>query len=167
MTAWEKEWKLNADDKIMGDPDVSRFRLVLKGSGNFKYYAMEYEDGEMSDVWKNCCLVPRGAMPLAFDGGQPLPPWDNNNSVVVGKYKAAIRSGFERSNANTNRLECELDFGAKKKRWAMLFLLRGAIANGAGGPTDLLMVMYGKKFEWSVAGAAGPIEDGTGHGNSL
>jgi hypothetical protein len=166
MTAWEKEWKLNADNKIMGDPDVSRFRLKLQGSGNFKYYLIEYEEGEMSDVWKDCCLVPRGKKPLVYDGGTPLPPWDMNNPVVVNLYKTAIKSGFDRSNANTNRLECELDFGGKM-RWAMLFLLRGAIANGTGGPTDLLMVVYGKVFEWTDDQVPGPIEDGTGHGNSL
>jgi hypothetical protein len=166
MTAWEKEWKLNADDKIMGDPDVSRFRLVQKSAGSFKYYVMEYEEGEMSDVWKNCFLVPRGSVPLPYDGTQPLPPWDINNAAIVSKYNAAVKSGLDRTNANTNRLECELTF-AGKKRWAMLFLLRGAIANGAGGPTDLLLVMQGKKFQWTVAGGVGPIEDGTGHGNSL
>ena len=164
MTAWEREWKLNADVKIMANPDLSRFRLVLHGSGDHKYYLIENEPGEMSDVWKGCVLVPRGSKPLLF-AGPKLPPWDPNNAGVVVQYKNAIDKGYKDSNADTNRLEGELEFGAKK-RWVMLFLLREALDGGLGGPSDLLMVVYGKKFPWTGVGAPGPFEDGTGHGNS-
>ncbi len=165
MTAWENEWRLHMDLPLMGNPDVARFRLVLHGSGNFKYYLVEHEPGELGSPWKDCCLVPRGNKPLIYAGEAPLPPWDADDTDTVEAYDKAIKSGLDRSNSSTNRLECELDV-AGEKRWAILFMIRDAVDNGAGGATDLLVVRYGSDFKWSVSGgAAAPIEDGTGHVN--
>ena len=136
MTAWEREWRLNTDSKLMGDPDVSRFRLVGRDAGNFKYYLIEHEPGEMSPVWKDCVLVPRGSKPLPYVGAGLLPPWNSNDPGVVNKYKAAVDSGYKRSKADTNRLECELDFGGKK-RWAIATLATPAICSPSFAPGRL------------------------------
>jgi len=166
MTAWETEWKLKMDLPLMGNPDVARFKLVQQGSGNFKYYVIEHEPGELGTPWKDCCLVPRGNKPLVYNGSKPLPPWDSNDAEIVEKYDAAIKSALDRSSSATNRLETELDFNGEK-RWAVLFMLREAIANVAGAAKDLLIVHHGGGFKWSIAAAgAAPIEDGTGHGDS-
>jgi hypothetical protein len=166
MTAWENEWKLKMDLPLMGNPDVARFRLVRNGSGSSQHYRIEHEPGELGEPWKDCCLVPRGNKPLIYDQSIPLPPWNSGDADVVEKYDAAIKSALDRSNSSTNRLETELDFDGEK-RWAVLFMLREAVANGASGAKDLLIVHHGKGFKWSTATAGvAPIEDGTGHGDS-
>lgn len=166
MTAWENTWNLNADEELMGNPDFARFKLVLHGSGNFKYYLVENEEGELGAPWKNCCLVARGNTPLIYNSHTLLRPWNPRDAVIVAAYNLAIDQALGRTSSETNRLECELDF-AGAKRWAKLFMLRNAVDNGSGVAKDLLIVNYGRKFKWSAAGPAAPIEDGTGHGNSL
>jgi hypothetical protein len=153
------------DLPLMGNPDVARFRLVLNDSGAFKHYLIEHEPGELGSPWKGCCLVPRGNKPLVYDKPTPLPPFDSDDADVVEKYDAAIKSALDRSNSSTNRLETELDFDGEK-RWAVLFMLREAVANGDSGAKDLLIVHHGSAFKWTIAAAGvAPIEDGTGHGN--
>jgi hypothetical protein len=165
MTAWENEWKLKLELPLMGNPDVARFRLVRQGSGNFEYYVIEHEPGELGEPWTDCCLVPRGNKPLVYDSPDKLQRYKVGDPDIEEQYDDAIGRALLRTSSSTNRLETELDFDGEK-RWAVLFLLREAVMNDSGAASDLLIFRCGSEFKWSQAAVgAAPIEDGTGHGN--
>ena len=167
MSAWEKEWKINATRLLMGNPDLAQFKIVQQGSGNSRHFTIENESGEAGECWKGCCLVPRGAKPFIYNAPDPLPTWDPLDTSVRDKYKNTIKDQLKHSNSDTNRLEGELNVGGVK-HWIVLFMLRRAVEDDAGDLQDLLIALYGTKFDWSDRGTGGgPIEDGTGHGNSL
>ena len=164
---WEREWQLNADDTLMSDSGVSLFRLVKGTVQGLTYYTMEFEPGEMKDIWKGCVLVKRGSRPFVWDG-DPLPPWvkDKYGNFPAKEYEDRILENLGYTHASTNRLEGEVS-GAGAQSWVMFFLARRAVQRSPGVLADLLIVQYDDKFQWTTHEFPGPIEDGTGHGDFL
>jgi hypothetical protein len=167
VTPWESEWQLNSDDAIMGDSGISLFHLVKGSANGLTYYKVDFESGEMKNLWRGCVFVQRGSKPMVWQGA-PLPRWvkDQHGNFPARRYRERIDENLEYTNASTNRLEGEVSHEGAQS-WVMFFLARRAVERPSGPPADLLIVQYDDKFEWTKHEFPGPIEDGTGHGDSL
>ena len=165
-TQWERKWQLNADHAIMGNSGVSRFKIEKRGALGLKCFKITFKAHEMNPLWHGCVLLQRGSKPMEWKGSL-LPPWvrDGNGNFPAREYRERIDANLECTTASTLRLDGEVsDRGVHS--WVMFMLALGAVERPGKKPADLLIVQHGDKFDWSRPEYCGPIEDGTGHGNS-
>jgi hypothetical protein len=165
MIKWDKDWVLNADRRLKDPTKSSVFRLEKIELGPFVTYAVNFNAGDMTDLWKNVRLLQRGTESLVHRGPL-LPRWDPNDAAVRTQYEKAIAEDIRHTTANTEVLVGVVRDG-QQLLFVVFFLIPYAV-NGDAGVEDLLAVKWYGNLKSTSPGedGGGEIDDGTGHGNS-
>ncbi len=163
MPTWQRKWQLNDGPENVYAPDCM-LELIEDTSGTIDFFTDPGEKIKCFTVkrtdaappWTKTWLVQRGRAELAWDG-RPLKSWDPTREYT---YDKRINRALRFADANTLRLEGEIEVGGKKE--LVIFFVAPKAAERLDGSLDDVLVIRSRMKSLLDIGVS---QDGTAHGN--